>query len=68
MADLTGNANWVGIVFQVDGKKITPLFVELSGGIDSNSSKEKRKEQRRKIIRQFVMLKVKKAERVDTPY
>jgi hypothetical protein len=52
----------------VNNKKVTPLFVELSGGIDFNSSPDKERSDEEKIIKQFVkILKVKKAEGAEVP-
>lgn len=64
----TGNVKWDGIAFQVKNKKITPLFVELSGGIDFNSGTEKEKGDEEKLIKHFIKtLKVKKAEGIEIP-
>ncbi|KAG1136391.1 hypothetical protein G6F37_012277 [Rhizopus arrhizus] len=48
---------------------VTPLFVELSGGIYCNSSTEKARGDEEKMIRQLIkLLKLKKAEGSDLPH
>lgn len=59
---------WGGAAFLVNNKKITPLFVELSGEINFNSSPDKERGDEEKIIKQFVkILKIKKAEGTEIP-
>ncbi|ORE07703.1 hypothetical protein BCV72DRAFT_325611 [Rhizopus microsporus var. microsporus] len=59
----TGNVKWDGVAFLVKNKKITPFFVELSGGIDFNSGADKEIGDEEKLIKHFIKtLKVKKAE------
>ncbi|KAI9483796.1 MAG: hypothetical protein EXX96DRAFT_594399 [Benjaminiella poitrasii] len=36
-APTTETTKWDGIAFKVDNKLVTPLFVELSGGVEFNS-------------------------------
>ncbi|KAI8058848.1 hypothetical protein BDF21DRAFT_348756 [Thamnidium elegans] len=36
-ASATGNIKWDGVVFVVGNKTVTPMFVELSGGINFNN-------------------------------
>ncbi|KAI8081102.1 hypothetical protein BDF21DRAFT_339207 [Thamnidium elegans] len=38
-APLTGDVKWDGIAFLVKNKLVTPLFIELSSGIDFNNLK-----------------------------
>jgi hypothetical protein len=37
----TGNIKWGGVVFAVENKTVTPMFVELSGGINLNNTDKK---------------------------
>ncbi|KAG1149209.1 hypothetical protein G6F37_005797 [Rhizopus arrhizus] len=64
----TGNVKWDGTAFLVKNEKITPLFVELSGGIDFNSGADKEKDDEEKLVKHFIKtLKVKKAEGIEIP-
>ncbi|KAL9545627.1 hypothetical protein MBANPS3_007059 [Mucor bainieri] len=55
-APRTGNVKWDGIAFHVKSKLITPLFVELSGGVDVNSGESKAISDELKMVQQFVPL------------
>lgn len=64
----TGNTKRDGVLFVVQNKTITPMFVELSGGIDFNSTEKKETDDEEKLIEQFInLLKIQKAEGVETP-
>ncbi|KAL7312716.1 hypothetical protein PS15m_008448 [Mucor circinelloides] len=66
---LTGDVKWDGVAFLIKNKLVTPLFVELSGGIDCNSGAEKARGDEEKMIRQLIkLLKLKKAEGSDLPH
>ncbi|KAI7900772.1 uncharacterized protein BX663DRAFT_516468 [Cokeromyces recurvatus] len=68
-APLTGNIKWDGVAFLVKNKLVTPLFIELSGGINSNSGAEKAGSDEEKLIQQLLkLLKLKKAEGYELPY
>lgn len=41
-ASATGNTKWDGVVFVVENKTVTPMFVKLSGGINFNNTDKKR--------------------------
>ncbi|KAG2231475.1 hypothetical protein INT48_008803 [Thamnidium elegans] len=62
-APLTGDVKWDGIAFLVKNKLVTPLFIELSSGIDFNSGHEKARSDEEKLLQQILrLLKLKKAE------
>ncbi|ORE05670.1 hypothetical protein BCV72DRAFT_135282 [Rhizopus microsporus var. microsporus] len=52
-ASSTRNVKWDGAAFLVNNKKVIPLFVELSGRINFNSSPDKERSDEGKIIKQF---------------
>lgn len=59
---------WSGI-FDKKNKFVTPLFVELSGGINCNNGAEKARGDEEKMIRQIIkLLKLKKAEGSELPH
>lgn len=67
-ASATGNIKWDGIVFVVGNKTVTPMFVELSGGINFNSTDKKETDDEKKLVEKFIkLLKIQKAEGVETP-
>ncbi|KAG1151298.1 hypothetical protein G6F37_001604 [Rhizopus arrhizus] len=67
-ASATGNIKWDGIVFVVGNKTVTPMFVELSGGISFNSTDKKEIDDEKKLVEQFIkLLKIQKAEGVEMP-
>ncbi|RCH89314.1 hypothetical protein CU098_009211, partial [Rhizopus stolonifer] len=67
-APSTGETKWDGIAFQVNKKSVTPLFVELSGGIDFNNGPGKAKSDEKKMLKQFIdLLKIRKAEGDESP-
>lgn len=66
---MTGDTKWDGIAFLVKNKLVTPLFVELSGGINFNSGVEKARTDEEKIVRQLIkLLQLKKAEGCVRPH
>ncbi|CAO3693364.1 hypothetical protein CU097_002620 [Rhizopus azygosporus] len=67
-ASATGNTKWDGVVFVVENKTVTPMFVELSGGINFNSTDKKETDDEKKLVEQFIkLLKIQNAEGVETP-
>ncbi|GAA5815242.1 hypothetical protein MFLAVUS_008748 [Mucor flavus] len=65
----TGDVKWDDVAFLVKNKLVVPLLVELSGGIDRNSSTEKAQGDEEKMIRKLIkLLKIKKAEGLDLPH
>lgn len=40
-ASAPGNTKWDGVLFKVENKTVTPVFVELSGGINFNTTDKK---------------------------
>lgn len=66
---LTGDVKWDGVAFLIKNKLVTPLFVELSGGINCNSGAEKARGDEEKMICQLIkLLKLKKAEGSEIPH
>lgn len=67
-ASATGNIKWDGVVFVLGNKTVAPMFVELSGGINFNSTDKKETDDEKKLVEQFIkLLKIQKAEGVGTP-
>ncbi|KAI7888506.1 uncharacterized protein EV154DRAFT_468922 [Mucor mucedo] len=54
-ASVTGNTKWDGVVFVIENKTVTPMFVELSGGTDFNSTDKKETNDEKKLIEQPVV-------------
>jgi hypothetical protein len=55
-APLTGSTKWDGVAFLVKNRLVTPLFVELSGGISFNSGIGKERSDKEKMVQQLVKL------------
>ncbi|KAI7900444.1 uncharacterized protein BX663DRAFT_439459, partial [Cokeromyces recurvatus] len=49
-ASATGNIKRDGVVFVVGNKMVTPMFVELSGGINFNSTDKKEMDDEKKLL------------------
>lgn len=65
---MTGDVKWDGVAFLVKNRLVTPLFVELSGGINHNNGAEKARSDEEKLIQQLLkLLKLKKAEGSELP-
>ncbi|CEI99646.1 hypothetical protein RMCBS344292_13729 [Rhizopus microsporus] len=67
-APATETTKWDGIAFKVNNKLVTPLFVELSGGVEFNNGAKKAKDDEEKLLNHIVkLLKIRKAENEEIP-